>query len=225
MKMNYETERLLMKILPDTAAGQTLQFYQDNREVFEQYEADRSQNFYTLSYQKALLHCEYNLAIKQSAARFWVYEKTCPERIIGTVSLQDIRRGFYQSCGLGYKFDQRVWRRGYAKESIAQCIWIAFREMNLHRIEAQTLPENEVSVPVAELPGVDRGIFLAAEFREAEQGRHHTFRVLEHAGDADKPFLDAELLRHAQDEIAVIEEAMEKEAVVAKIPELFGKLP
>ncbi|MCI9446487.1 MAG: GNAT family N-acetyltransferase [Lachnospiraceae bacterium] len=145
MKMNYETERLLMKILPDTAAGQTLQFYQDNREVFEQYEADRSQNFYTLSYQKALLHCEYNLAIKQSAARFWVYEKTCPERIIGTVSLQDIRRGFYQSCGLGYKFDQRVWRRGYAKESIAQCIWIAFREMNLHRIEAQTLPENEAS--------------------------------------------------------------------------------
>lgn len=145
MKMNYETERLLMKILPDTAAGQTLQFYQDNREVFEQYEADRSQNFYTLSYQKALLHCEYNLAIKQSAARFWVYEKTCPERIIGTVSLQDIRRGFCQSCGLGYKFDQRVWRRGYAKESIAQCIWIAFREMNLHRIEAQTLPENEAS--------------------------------------------------------------------------------
>ena len=71
--------------------------------------------------------------------------KTCPERIIGTVSLQDIRRGFCQSCGLGYKFDQRVWRRGYAKESIAQCIWIAFREMNLHRIEAQTLPENEAS--------------------------------------------------------------------------------
>lgn len=142
MKMNYETERLSLKILLDTAAEQTLQFYLDNKEVFEQYEADRSQNFYTIEHQKTLLHCEYNLAVKQAAVRFWVFEKDCPERIVGTVSLQDIRRGFYQTCSLGYKFDQRIWRRGYAKESIAQCVWIAFEEMKLHRIEALTLPEN-----------------------------------------------------------------------------------
>ncbi len=142
MKMNYKTERLSLRILPDTAAEQTLQFYLDNKEVFEQYEADRSPNFYTIEYQKTLLHCEYNLAVKQAAARFWVYEQDSPLRIVGTVSLQDIRRGFYQTCSLGYKFDQAIWRRGYAKESIAKCIWIAFEEMNLHRIEALTLPEN-----------------------------------------------------------------------------------
>ena len=145
MKMNYETERLALKILPDTAAGQVLQFYLDNKEIFEEYEADRPQNFYTSRHQKTVLHCEYNLAVKQSAVRFWVYEKDCPQRIIGTVSLQDIQRGFYQSCRLGYKFDHRIWRRGYAKESIEKCIWIAFEEMKLHRIEAQTLPENTAS--------------------------------------------------------------------------------
>lgn len=145
MKMKYETERLELKILPDTAAEQVLQFYLDNREVFEQCEAERPQNFYTYNHQKTVLYCEYNMAVKQSAVRFWVYEKECPQQIIGTVSLQDIRRGAYQSCGLGYKFDQRVWRRGYAKESIAQCIRVAFEEMKLHRIEALTLPDNTAS--------------------------------------------------------------------------------
>lgn len=153
MKMKYETDRLMLKILPDTAAEQVLQFYLDNREVFEQYEADRSQNFYTYKYQKTVLYCEYNLAVKQSAVRFWVYEKEHPQRIIGTVSLQDIRRGVYQSCGLGYKFDKRIWRRGYAKESIEKCIWIAFEEMKLHRIEAHTLPDNAASRKLLERLG------------------------------------------------------------------------
>lgn len=153
MNMKYETDRLVLKILPDTAAEQVLQFYLDNREVFEQYETDRSQNFYTYEHHKTMLHCEYNFAVKQSAVRFWVYEKTNPQRIIGTVSLQDIRRGCYQSCGLGYKFDQRIWRRGYAKESITKCIYIAFVEMKLHRMEAYTLPDNIASRSLLEKLG------------------------------------------------------------------------
>lgn len=145
MKMEYETDRLILKILPDTAAEQVLRFYLDNKEIFEQYEVDRTQTFYTYRFQKALLHCEYNLAVKQSAVRFWVFEKMRPEWIIGTVSLQDIRRDFYQSCVLGYKFDRRVWGRGYAKESISRCMKVAFEEMELHRIEAHTVPENTAS--------------------------------------------------------------------------------
>jgi len=145
MKMKYETDRLILKILPDTAVNQVLQFYLDNREIFELFEPDRPQNFYTVEHQKTLLHCEYNLAVKQSTVRFWVFEKSMPEQIIGTVSLQNIRRGLYQSCMMGYKFDKRVWRQGYAKESITKCIRIAFEEMKLHRIEAHTLPENTPS--------------------------------------------------------------------------------
>lgn len=145
MKMKYETDRLVLQILTDAAADRVLQFYQDNREVFEPYEVERSQNFYTGQYQKTLLQCEYNLAVKQSAVRFWVFEKKEPERVIGTVSLQGIRRDFYCSATLGYKFDREFWGRGYAGESVRKCLEIAFMEMNLHRIEAFTLPENKPS--------------------------------------------------------------------------------
>ena len=145
MKMNYETPRLILKVLPDTAARQVLQFYLDNQDVFEQYEIDRPRNFYTENYQKSLLHCEYNLAVKQSFVRFWAFEKGKEERVIGTVSFQHMCWTPYLSCELGYKFDRRYWGKGYAKESIQKCLAIAFAEMKLHRIEAQVQPENTAS--------------------------------------------------------------------------------
>lgn len=145
MDMSYQTERLELKILTDTAAAQVLQFYLDNQEVFEEYETDRPQQFYTEPFQKLLLQSEYNLAIKQASFRFWVFEKGKPSQVIGTVSFHNVRRGFHQSCEMGYKFDQRYWGRGYAKESILKCIWIAFEELKLHRIEAYVLAENTAS--------------------------------------------------------------------------------
>ena len=93
MKMNYETQRLELKVLPNTAAAQVLQFYLDNQKIFEKYETDRPKQFYTEKYQKTLLQCEYNLAVKQSAVRFWVFRKENIAQIIGTISVQDIRRG------------------------------------------------------------------------------------------------------------------------------------
>lgn len=145
MDMSYQTERLELKILTDTAAAQVLRFYLDNQEVFEEYETDRPQQFYTEPFQKLLLQSEYNLAIKQASFRFWVFEKGKPSHVIGTVSFHNVRRGFHQSCEMGYKFDQRYWGRGYAKESILKCIWIAFKELKLHRIEAYVLAENTAS--------------------------------------------------------------------------------
>lgn len=145
MKMKYETDRLALQVLTAAAADRVLRFYQDNREFFEPYEVDRPQNFYTEQYQRTLLQCEYNLAVKQSAVRFWVSERARPERIIGTVSLQGIQRDYFCSAVLGYKFDRGFWGRGYARESILQCLEVAFMEMKLHRIEACTLPENKPS--------------------------------------------------------------------------------
>ena len=52
MQMSYRTKRLELKILTDTAAAQVLQFYLDNQEIFEEFETDRPQQFYTEPFQK-----------------------------------------------------------------------------------------------------------------------------------------------------------------------------
>ncbi|MCI9176087.1 MAG: GNAT family N-acetyltransferase [Lachnospiraceae bacterium] len=142
MEMTYQTERLELKILDDTASDKVLQFYLDNREMIEKYETDRPSQFYTEKFQKMLLQGEYNLAVKQKSLRFWVLEQGRPEQVVGTVSFHNIKHGFYQCCELGYKFDQRFWGRGYALESISRGIQVVFEELKMHRIEACVLPGN-----------------------------------------------------------------------------------
>lgn len=174
MQMNYETSRLVLRILPQTAAGQVLRFYLDNQEIFEQCEPERPKNFYTEEFQRTLLHCEYHLAVKQSAVRFWVFEKNSEQQVIGTVSMQNIRRGPYQSCELGYKFDHRFWGRGYARESIYQAVSVAFDDMKLHRIEALVLPDNLPSQRLLETLGFHKegikkqSVLLQGAFRDHE---------------------------------------------------------
>lgn len=145
MEMVYETPRLLLKVLREDAADKVLEFYQENKEIFERYEMDRGENFYTKAHQAALLRCEYNLMVRMQMTRFWVFEKDQPESIVGTFSFHNIRYASYLDCELGYKFHQSVWGKGYAAESISRGIEAMFNEQGLHRIEALVMPENERS--------------------------------------------------------------------------------
>lgn len=100
MELYYETERLILRILREDSAPDVLDFYSKNRAVFELWEPDRPQNFYTKEYQATLLQCEFQMTLKMAAVRFWMFEKSDPGKIIGTVSFQNIMRSVYQSARL-----------------------------------------------------------------------------------------------------------------------------
>lgn len=142
METVYETERLLLKVLEEEDADKVLAFYEGNREIFEEYEIDRVENFYTREHQAALLRCEYGMMQRQQSIRFWVFTKENPEEIIGTYSFHNIRYSAYRDCQLGYKFRKEVWGNGYARESIAPGIKVMFEKLKLHRIEAMVMPQN-----------------------------------------------------------------------------------
>lgn len=156
LKFSYETERLLLNILDGSGAQDVLRFYDANRDVFERYEAARPANFYTVAYQRRVLNYEFNMCMKQKSIRFWIYEKTDPAHVIGTVCFRDIVRTVYQSCEIGYKFDQNFWHLGYAQEALVKCLSIAFFDLNLHRIVAHIMPDNESSIRLAERIGFER---------------------------------------------------------------------
>lgn len=146
MNMEYQTDRLLLKILTPDYLRETLSFQMRNKEIFEEYEPVRPAEFYTLSYQHNLLKCEYQLALKQSTIRFYVFLKEDLHTIIGTVCLHDILRGAYSCCEIGYKFDTAYCHKGYAKEAICRTISIVFDELELHRIFARVSPKNLPSI-------------------------------------------------------------------------------
>lgn len=156
MNFSYETNRLILKILDGNHAEDVLRFYLSNCEIFERYEAARPENFYTESYQRRVLNYEYNMSVRQTGVRFWVYEKTDPAHVIGTVCFRDITRMVYQSCEIGYKFDEYFWHKGYASEALRKCVQIAFDDLQLHRITAHIMPENISSIRLVERVGFQR---------------------------------------------------------------------
>ena len=152
MKFQYETRRLGLTVLKPSAhsARQVLEFYNRNRSIFERYEAARPADFYTETYQKALLEFEYNQTIHNKSIRFWIYLRREPARIIGTICFYDIVRPIFNRCETGYKFDVRYWHRGYAREAMDFGISMIFDEAKFHRIEAYVMKENTASIRLLE---------------------------------------------------------------------------
>lgn len=149
----YTTDRLILKILTPDDTNEVLAFQCRNRELFERYEPTRPPYFLTPAHQQAILKCEYDLARKCASIRFYVFLKTNPRIIIGTVCLHDILRTPYCCSEIGYKFDAAFQHQGYAREAVAKVLNIAFTDLSLHRVFARVMPENTPSLRLLEVIG------------------------------------------------------------------------
>ena len=153
MNFEYETERLILRLPSTEFLRELLDFQIRNQALFEQYEATRPDNFYTLHYQQSILKCELKLALKQQAVRFYVFCKKEPKRIAGTVCLHNIMPVPYSCAEVGYKFDAAFHHQGYATEALAEALVVGFKDLELHRIYARVMPENSPSIRLLERLG------------------------------------------------------------------------
>ena len=74
-------------------------------------------------------------------------------RILGAITLDNIRRGPAQTATIGYWIGARHARQGYMAEAIGAVTRHAFTTMDLSRIEAACLPDNAASRGVLERAG------------------------------------------------------------------------
>ncbi len=75
------------------------------------------------------------------------------QRLVGAITLDNIRRGPAQAGTLGYWTGQPFTRQGYMREAIGAVVHHAFEKMGLSRIEAACLPENVASRGLLERSG------------------------------------------------------------------------
>jgi len=73
---------------------------------------------------------------------------------IGQVSLMNVVRGVTQSAYLGYLIHNCFWGKGYGKAATLATIDIAFKDLNLHRVEAGIEPYNRKSIFLAKSIGL-----------------------------------------------------------------------
>lgn len=75
------------------------------------------------------------------------------QALLGAITLDNIRRGPAQAGTLGYWIGAPYARHGYMREAILALVHHAFTKMDLSRLEAACLPENQASRGLLESAG------------------------------------------------------------------------
>ncbi len=86
---------------------------------------------------------------------FFIVDANCG-RLLGGVTLSNIRRGASQSASLGYWMGAPYIGRGRMQEAVRTLLPFAFGALRLHRLEAATMPRNAPSARVLEACGFER---------------------------------------------------------------------
>lgn len=170
MSFRLTTNRLLLQVEDASKAQEVLTFYQNNQSVFDPFEPTRPENFYTLSYQKAVMQYEYADIIKGKSLRYYIYLRTAPETIIGSVNFSKILHGPFCATSIGYKIDISHQGNGYATEACQAAIPVIFSNYQIHRIEARVAPNNIASIKLLERLNFR---FEGIEYQSVEVNGHY----------------------------------------------------
>lgn len=86
---------------------------------------------------------------------FFVFRET-DGRLVGAITVSNVRRGVAQMCSIGYWVGQPYTRRGHTLAAVNAVCRFAFEQLGLHRVEAACIPTNTASA----------GVLLKAGFEE-----------------------------------------------------------
>ncbi len=98
------------------------------------------------------------------AVAFFIFEGRSG-KLIGGITVGNIRHGVSQSGQIGYWIGERYAGQGYMLEAVNLVIRFAFETLRLHRIEAACIPDNARSVRVLEKAGFQREGLLRSYLR------------------------------------------------------------
>ncbi len=122
-----------------------------NRAFLAPWDPERTDAFFTVSAQRSLI--ESQLADHDRGALLPHVIVASSGQIAGRITLSGIVRGPFLSCSVGYWVAESYNGQGLASGALASVISVAFGDLGLHRIQAETLQHNAPSKRVLEKHG------------------------------------------------------------------------
>lgn len=159
--LRIESDRLILRVLDESYSEKILDFFIRNSDFLNKWEPIKDEEFYTVEFQEQRLINDLKLMNEDRSLRLWMFKKDDTEfnNIIGSVALNEIVRGCFHSCFLGYRIDEQNANNGYMTEAVKRLKEYAFNDLKLHRIEANIMPHNIASLKVVEKNGfVNEGL-------------------------------------------------------------------
>ena len=151
-KVRIETERMTLRPLAHADYAQWWTLRAESREFLNAWEPVWApdhlsrKNFTNRVYWSAR-------STAQGTALPLVLIRREDQRLLGALTLDNIRRGPAQAATTGYWMGARYARMGYMREALEALVHYAFTELDLSRLEAGCLPENIASRGVLEKVG------------------------------------------------------------------------
>jgi [ribosomal protein S5]-alanine N-acetyltransferase len=151
-RVRVETDRLILRLPVHTDWGQWAGLREDSASFLTPWEPVWSRDHLS---RKSFTNRVYwaQRAEAQGTALPLVMERREDHRLVGALTLDNIRRGPAQAGTLGYWIGAPFARQGYMREAILAVVHHAFHELDLSRIEAACLPENQPSRGLLEKVG------------------------------------------------------------------------
>ena len=140
--VNIEGRDFNINLLTPEHAQNLLDYYIRNKKHLEPFEPLRDNSFYTYEVQKNILSDSYRQFLNGTAVDLGIFKD---DYLIGKLKLSNIVYGIFKSGILGYSIDKNEQGKGYMKEAVNLVINYAFEDLDLHRVEASALVDNEPS--------------------------------------------------------------------------------
>ncbi|MEU1837886.1 GNAT family N-acetyltransferase [Micromonospora chersina] len=125
-----------------------------NREFLAPWEPIRSEDYFTADGQHAVIEADLQQYEQGTKLPHVILDDS--GRVIGRITLSGIVRGPFQSCALGYWVSGSHNGRGFATRAVREIVRVAFEDLGLHRVQAETLLHNVRSQRVLERNGFVR---------------------------------------------------------------------
>lgn len=125
-----------------------------NQEFLAPWDPVRDAGYFTDEGQHAVVRAALQRYREGSALPHVILDES--GRLLGRITLSGIVRGPLQSCSLGYWVSAADNGRGVATDAVRSIMRVAFEDLGLHRIQAETLLHNVRSQRVLERNGFVR---------------------------------------------------------------------
>ena len=139
-----ETERTYLTVLDESQSDLIVRYYLENKDHLSQWEPIRSGEFYTEKYWREEISKNASMFESGLAYKFAILNKDS-DSVIGVCNFNNVVHGVFKACHLGYSIGKEYEGLGFMYEAINAATDYIYKEVGLHRIMANYVPENNRS--------------------------------------------------------------------------------
>ncbi len=140
-------------ITPDDAPA-LAELLRSSRDFLAPWEPIRGEDYFTVEGQRGDIDVSLDRHRQGGALPHVILDED--GRVVGRITLNGIVRGAFQSCSVGYWLAEAHTGRGLATAAVRHITTVAFEELGLHRVQAETLEHNVRSQRVLDRNGFVR---------------------------------------------------------------------